>query len=164
MSGKPALTDIAYQNAIAHLAKIHATAYKKAEVEGSSITSWNLEFLRNGEFSTFTNMKKAAQVVTNTNELIGKNFMKVLVDAAHCGDSDMTITENEECISEVASRNEIGIFHASAKTTRGCLSSDDGWIPALLTACAKTGQLNICLLYTSPSPRDATLSRMPSSA
>ena len=25
-------------------------------------------------------------------------------------------------------------------------------------------QLNICLLYTSPSPRDATLSRMPSSA
>ena len=25
-------------------------------------------------------------------------------------------------------------------------------------------QCNICLLYTSPSPRDATLSRMPSSA
>ena len=25
-------------------------------------------------------------------------------------------------------------------------------------------QTNICLLYTSPSPRDATLSRMPSSA
>ena len=24
--------------------------------------------------------------------------------------------------------------------------------------------INICLLYTSPSPRDATLSRMPSSA
>ena len=24
--------------------------------------------------------------------------------------------------------------------------------------------LNVCLLYTSPSPRDATLSRMPSSA
>ena len=27
-----------------------------------------------------------------------------------------------------------------------------------------TERLNICLLYTSPSPRDATLSRMPSSA
>ena len=25
-------------------------------------------------------------------------------------------------------------------------------------------QIKICLLYTSPSPRDATLSRMPSSA
>ena len=28
----------------------------------------------------------------------------------------------------------------------------------------KTTMANICLLYTSPSPRDATLSRMPSSA
>ena len=27
-----------------------------------------------------------------------------------------------------------------------------------------TDQCDICLLYTSPSPRDATLSRMPSSA
>ena len=26
------------------------------------------------------------------------------------------------------------------------------------------GDIDICLLYTSPSPRDATLSRMPSSA
>ena len=26
------------------------------------------------------------------------------------------------------------------------------------------GVLRVCLLYTSPSPRDATLSRMPSSA
>ena len=29
---------------------------------------------------------------------------------------------------------------------------------------AKAGPDYICLLYTSPSPRDATLSRMPSSA
>ena len=28
----------------------------------------------------------------------------------------------------------------------------------------KPGEIIICLLYTSPSPRDATLSRMPSSA
>ena len=28
----------------------------------------------------------------------------------------------------------------------------------------KESELNGCLLYTSPSPRDATLSRMPSSA
>ena len=29
---------------------------------------------------------------------------------------------------------------------------------------ATTKDVNTCLLYTSPSPRDATLSRMPSSA
>ena len=34
-------------------------------------------------------------------------------------------------------------------------------IPALMSAIELT---NACLLYTSPSPRDATLSRMPSSA
>ena len=32
------------------------------------------------------------------------------------------------------------------------------------TALAETLLRRICLLYTSPSPRDATLSRMPSSA
>ena len=31
-------------------------------------------------------------------------------------------------------------------------------------AAALAGSVNSCLLYTSPSPRDATLSRMPSSA
>ena len=31
-------------------------------------------------------------------------------------------------------------------------------------ASESTDQLKSCLLYTSPSPRDATLSRMPSSA
>jgi len=31
-------------------------------------------------------------------------------------------------------------------------------------AAAKKANLKSCLLYTSPSPRDATLSRMPSSA
>ena len=46
---------------------------------------------------------------------------------------------------------------------------NDGLIP-VITMCSKTkdilmhGYMNVCLLYTSPSPRDATLSRMPSSA
>ena len=31
-------------------------------------------------------------------------------------------------------------------------------------AASGTNSLTLCLLYTSPSPRDATLSRMPSSA
>ena len=34
----------------------------------------------------------------------------------------------------------------------------------IVTSRATGEQLIICLLYTSPSPRDATLSRMPSSA
>ena len=45
------------------------------------------------------------------------------------------------------------------------------WLPEMIdivggqVCIAKSGQLApVCLLYTSPSPRDATLSRMPSSA
>ena len=34
----------------------------------------------------------------------------------------------------------------------------------LLNQVIETSEISNCLLYTSPSPRDATLSRMPSSA
>ena len=47
------------------------------------------------------------------------------------------------------------------------LANDDGKTEgvAKLKQMLKTGkQLCICLLYTSPSPRDRSLSRMPSSA
>ena len=37
-------------------------------------------------------------------------------------------------------------------------------IGRLAKAVSELGVSKICLLYTSPSPRDATLSRMPSSA
>ena len=43
----------------------------------------------------------------------------------------------------------------------GIMSEDDKYVLARLTVCYLIGT---CLLYTSPSPRDATLSRMPSSA
>ena len=37
-------------------------------------------------------------------------------------------------------------------------------VPAEVVEALRTGSPQACLLYTSPSPRDATLSRMPSSA
>ena len=39
-----------------------------------------------------------------------------------------------------------------------------GVAPMLIYLAEKDEVISICLLYTSPSPRDATLSRMPSSA
>ena len=64
-----------------------------------------------------------------------------MIDAAHCGDSDLSIAENEKVIKDLSKTDALGIFHASAKTTRGCLSTDDGWIGALLAAYAPTGKL-----------------------
>ena len=48
------------------------------------------------------------------------------------------------------------------KSTTVCAVLKDGKIAIGADGQATMG--NTCLLYTSPSPRDATLSRMPSSA
>ena len=76
---------------------------------------------------------------------------------------------------------ELSIDSISSFTSYSSLTENDviGWIEASLTTdedtkikTTLTGMINRkkgglyynCLLYTSPSPRDATLSRMPSSA
>lgn len=140
LSGKP-LKGKAYANAVQQVVKLHARCYKEAGLDKSPVQAWHLEFLRGVEFQNFTNAAKAAEVVKAINKKIRKKFFKVMIDAAHCGDSDLSISENEAVIKDLAKADALGIFHASAKTTRGCLSTDDGWISALLTACAETGKL-----------------------
>ena len=44
------------------------------------------------------------------------------------------------------------------------LTSDPAKLADEMSALSMFGDTRFCLLYTSPSPRDATLSRMPSSA
>jgi sugar phosphate isomerase/epimerase len=128
-----------FEAAIAQNVKVHLRALQEAEV--SHIKSWHIEFLRWGEFQTFTNLARCWRFVSAANQMLGDNFFKVLVDAAHCGDSGLSFAENEDLIQRIAKAGELGMFHASAKTTRGCLLSDDGWVPTLLTACAQTGSL-----------------------
>lgn len=135
-----------FDAAVAQNVKVHTRAVREFGIEGSGIKAWHIEFLRGGEFQTFTDMGKIWTFVSRANQELGQPFFKVMVDAAHCGDSILTIPENEELIDEIAKAGALGIFHASAKTTRGCLSTDDGWIGALLTACAKTGCLELAFV------------------
>lgn len=128
-----------FEAAIAQNVKVHLRALQEAEV--ARIKSWHIEFLRWGEFQTFTNLARCWRFVSAANQMLGDTFFKVLVDAAHCGDSGLSFAENEDLIQRIGKAGELGMFHASAKTTRGCLSSDDGWIPTLMTACASTGSL-----------------------
>ncbi len=130
-----------FDAAVAQDAKVHCRAYHEADVANSCIKNWHIEFLRGGEFQTFTDIQKCWEFVKAANADLGTKFFKIMVDAAHCGDSDLSIPENEDLIAQIAESGEMGMFHASAKTTRGCLTTDDGWIGALLAAAAKTGKL-----------------------
>lgn len=130
-----------FEAAVAQNVKLHLRVYEEAGIAGSCVESWGIEFLRPGEFKTFTNLDLCWSFVKAANQALGKKFFKLLVDAAHCGDSGLSIPENEALITRIAAADELGAFHASAKTTRGCLSTDDGWIGALLASAAKTGEL-----------------------
>ena len=130
-----------FDAAVAQNVNVHVRAFEEADLANSCVKAWHIEFLRNGEFQTFTDIGRAWKFVEAINQRLGNPFFKVMVDAAHCGDSDLTIPENEAFIQKIAQAGALGVFHASAKTTRGCLSTDDGWIGALLTACAATGAL-----------------------
>lgn len=131
----------AFTAAIAQNVKVHLRVYEEAGLAGSCVENWHIEFLRPGEFKTFTSVERGWAFVREANHKLGRKFFKLLVDAAHCGDSGLSIVENETLIAQIAADGELGIFHASAKTTRGCLSTDDGWIGALLSAAARTGEL-----------------------
>ncbi len=141
MAGKSRLDGDEFEAAVAQNVKVHLRAYEEAGLEGSSVRNWTIEFLRPGEFKTFTDLRRAWKFVQAANAKLGKKFFTLLVDAAHCGDSGVSIEENSSLIAEIAAAGELGVFHASSKTTRGCLSTDDGWIAALLAAAAKTGEL-----------------------
>lgn len=130
-----------YQQAIEQNVKVHLRACKEAGVEGSCIQNWHIEFLRPGEFHTFNSIDRGWDVVAAANKALGSKFFKLMVDAAHCGDSGLSIEKNQQILEELAANDELGVFHCSSKTTRGCFSTDDGWIGALLTTAAKTGKL-----------------------
>lgn len=135
-----------FDAAVAQNVKLHVRAAREADVANSCIKAWHIEFLRGGEFQTFTDIGRIWEFVSAANTEIGRPFFKVLVDAAHCGDSILTIPENEQLIKKIADADALGIFHASSKTTRGCLSTDDGWVGALLAACAATGKLEMAFV------------------
>ena len=144
--GATTLTGADFDAAVAQNVKLHARAARESGALDGNIKAWHIEFLRGIEFQTFTDVGKAWQFVKAVNEELGQPFFKVLVDAAHCGDSTLSMDENRAVIEEMGAADGVSMFHASAKTTRGCLSTDDGWIGNLLTACANTGKLEIVLV------------------
>ena len=132
---------VEFEAAVEQNIKVHLRAYEEAGLADSCIEGWHVEFLRPGEFQTFTDLGKLWVFLKRINERLGSNFFRALVDPAHCGDSAMSLEEYQQLIPEVAAGGGLGIMHASAPTTRGCLSTDDGWVAGILSAAAKTGEM-----------------------
>lgn len=139
--GEAERTGKAFDEAVEQNVKVHLRVIGEAGITGSSVGGWHIEFLRPGEFQTFTNIDRGRAFVQAANAALGKKFFKLIIDAAHCGNSGLSIDHNIATIRSLGESDELGAFHATPPTTRGCLSTDDGWIGALLAAAAATGRL-----------------------
>ena len=84
------------------------------------------------------------------------------VDVLRSIDDPRLKVVTQENAGPAAARNT-GLDNASGDFI-AFLDSDDVWYPDFLATAEQMLSLNACLLYTSPSPRDGLLSRMPSSA
>ena len=75
-----------------------------------------------------------------------------------------TIISNEEINNQNAIRGISNVSDVALLTLQGSgMIGIPGFSKRLFETLSRE-KINVCLLYTSPSPRDATLSRMPSSA
>ena len=85
-------------------------------------------------------------------------YLNDSVDAGDCMNSDNAL--NEALVAFGANRGDCEI---ALQKSLEMLNQDPG-IGEIDAATPVMTRAVTCLLYTSPSPRDATLSRMPSSA
>ena len=100
--------------------------------------------------ATKVDMQLNSGVVTKEVVIVGYKVPLIKQDETSQG---RTVTSEQ--IKNLPTRN----INAVAAATAGASTADEGGAVTI-----KGSRSNACLLYTSPSPRDATLSRMPSSA
>ena len=142
-------------------------------VDGDSNVS-----IPNGNFTVDTNTLK----VDSTNNRVGigttSPSAKLHVDGDTIVSGVLIVTGNIDSPSITSLNTSTGVLNTNViglQTATGSLKSDissnDSDIASLQTATGlilTSGEIdtniNTCLLYTSPSPRDGLLSRMPSSA
>ena len=99
-------------------------------------------------------MIKALQFLSDKNQSFSKNYLLV-------GDNDfLYLFIKNQIVKKSQKKDEIFVFDCVDKS-----DSFDQLINVLGSQdLFSSDKLIICLLYTSPSPRDRTRSRMPSSA
>ena len=101
---------------------------------------------------------------------IGKNIVGVVLGCNHYDIIDLGVMVSADKIIQEAKNHKVDIIGLSGLITPSLdemidvakeMEKNNIHIPLLIGGATTS---RVCLLYTSPSPRDATLSRMPSSA
>ena len=87
------------------------------------------------------------------------NSIFLMTDIGADGSALLCVTDNVNCCDQVP--NRMGEWFYPNKAPVPNLANGENFYR---NRGSQVVRLNSCLLYTSPSPRDATLSRMPSSA
>ena len=119
----------------------------------------------------------AAAVLDGSSPLeVGTSVMEIGVSVLEVGSSETVVDESSVQCNDIASScqvynsdDEHVRVHACVRWTCTCVCPYQLELELLMmhlhcSLHAKEKRNHTCLLYTSPSPRDATLSRMPSSA
>jgi biotin-(acetyl-CoA carboxylase) ligase len=60
MEGTPPADENDFQERVLQNIKLHLRAFEEADLANSCVKNWNIEFLRPGEFATFTSLKKTS--------------------------------------------------------------------------------------------------------
>ena len=135
--------------AMQYFSKHIASDIKKGTVY-SSTNEGKIAWLDSRDIATFI-----VAILKNPNQNINKTF---------------TISGNES-ISIAEAVNRIGkaiqkdiTYHKISQNNANEKMRKNGMSDFVIDMLASVDGMRSCLLYTSPSPRDATLSRMPSSA
>ena len=100
--------------------------------------------------------------LTLTDTIVSGNFSADEGGGIHARLGEVSLV-NSQVTGNVSSDEGGGIFVFSGSGYSGSLTLNGSTISDNSTS-SSGGGIHACLLYTSPSPRDATLSRMPSSA
>ena len=89
------------------------------------------------------------------------NFLQTILNNLHCGRLALTLPDGSHQVfaGAVAGPDADMHIHTGAALRRLLYDGKMGFCEAFMD-----GEVSSCLLYTSPSPRDRSLSRMPSSA
>ena len=117
---------------------------------GSTVAGKKIEIIYRDDGGSNADLsKRAAQ------ELISRDKVQFLVG--------FSLTPSALAVAPIATKAKIPMIAMNAVTT-GITSKSPYMLRTSMTMHQMTEPFGTCLLYTSPSPRDRTRSRMPSSA